>query len=232
VAYQPPGVSVPILGQIPLLFDNPMTTELTRVFAGKTFMCKFPHGQLYFESRLALDTDGSAFAAQDPTGRLAETSAKNANGNNLDADQINYFVLPGGFYSQHGIQIGDIGVVIFRTRRVFACFGDEGPPDLLGEGSIALHRALGHETIRNNSLIDARHGGEGIDGGVITIVFPGSGNGRGRTNAESQQIGEGLFMRLQAEAEFFGLAQTLVPPVQEILGSLYRTFGGPQPKRP
>jgi Fungal chitosanase of glycosyl hydrolase group 75 len=232
VAYQPPGVSVPILGQIPLLFDHPMTTEVTKAFQGKTFMCKFPLGQLYFESKLDVDTDGSVFAAQDhPRGQMT-TSAKDANGNDLDADQINYFVLPGGFYSQHGIQIGDIGVVIFGTRKVFACFGDVGPPNLLGEGSIALHRALGHETIRNNRLIAASKGGDGIDAGVITIVFPGSGNGLGRTNAESRQIGEAFFTRLQAEAAFFGVAQTVVPPVQGMLRSVYRAFGGSQPTRP
>jgi hypothetical protein len=213
VAYQPPAASVPVLGQIPLLFNHPMTKVLTNDFRlGEKFMCRFPSGQLYFESKLGIDTDGSVFAAQDGTGNKdGETTAKDANGNDLDADQINYFVLPkGGFDAKNGIRIGDIGVVIFGTQKVFACFGDRGPAHEIGEGSITLHRALGNEPIdqKTKSLIDAGVGGNGIDAGVITIVFPGSGNSFGRTNAESQKIGEGFFTRLQAEAALFALAQT------------------------
>ena len=58
--------------------------------------------------------------------------------------------------------------------KVFACgelpYGHQHLEEQLGEGSIALHRALGHETIINGKLID-----EAIDEGVITIVFPASG---------------------------------------------------------
>jgi hypothetical protein len=40
----------------------------------------------------------------------------------------------------------------------------------------------------------------GLDKDVITIVFPVSGNGRGRTNAESAAIGGPLFQHLKLEA--------------------------------
>lgn len=167
-------------------------------------MCRFPAGQIYYESKLDLDTDGSFYASMDPTGQK-QTSAKDADGNYLDADVINYFVLPGGFDKRHGIRIGDIGVVIFGIRKVYACYGDVGPPNKLGEGSISLHRELGHETIVGR---DTASGGRlrnlGISSGVITIVFPGSGNGKGRTNAESAAIGEPLFQRLQSEANPVG----------------------------
>ena len=186
------------------MFVHPRTKTITTPLTGKKFMCKFPSGQLYFDSKLDLDTDGSVYSAQDASGQMT-TSAKDAKRNSLDADLINYFVLPGGFYASHGIRIGDIGVVIYGIRKVYACFGDVGPSHKLGEGSISLHRDLGHETItgrfiaRGGRLINA-----GISSGVITIVFPGSGNGLGRTNAESAAIGEPLFQRLQQEANPIG----------------------------
>jgi hypothetical protein len=87
------------------------------------------------------------------------------------------------------------------SRRLSRVSEMSAPPGSLGEGSISLHRELGHETIKNRhtanggTLINA-----GLDSGVITIVFAGSGNGRGRTNEESAAIGEPLFQRLKLEA--------------------------------
>ena len=46
---------------------------------------------------------------------------------------------------------------------------------------------------------------EGLPGGVITIVFPLSGNGRGRTNKESEALGKILFAKLQQDAQHFEL---------------------------
>ena len=199
--HSPPGLSVHLLDDIPALFQHPGTREITQIFAGKEFMCTFPSGQLYFESKLSLDADGSpVYAPQDPTGQLV-TATKLPDGSNLDADIINYFVLPNGFYLHHGIRKGDIAVVIFGLYKAFACFGDVGPAHSLGEGSISLHRALGHETISGR---DTATGGRlinrGIDRGVIAIVFPRSGNGLGRTNQESAAIGAIHFQRLKQEA--------------------------------
>ncbi|MCC6391652.1 MAG: glycoside hydrolase family 75 protein [Bryobacterales bacterium] len=205
ITYKPQGLSVLILDSIPTLFLHPKTREITTpALIGRKFMCKFPSGQLYFESKLDLDTDGSAYISQDPSGQ-ASTSAKDAGGKSLDADLINYFVLPGGFYPQHGIQFGDIGVVIYGIRMAYACFGDVGPSNKLGEGSIALHRDLGHEVIvGRHTASGGRLINAGISSGVITIVFPGSGNGHGVPNRESAAIGERLFQKLLKEAESIG----------------------------
>jgi hypothetical protein len=204
VRYQPKGLAVLVLDSISNLFHHPKTKAVDTPFRGKTFMCKFPSGQLYFESKLDLDTDGSIYAAQDPTGQPA-TSAKDAEGHNLDADLINYFVLPGGFFVHHRIRIGDIGVVIRGIRKAYACFGDVGPAHSLGEGSIALHRDLGHETIVNRHTANGGHlVNSGIPSEVITIVFPGSGNGLGRRNDESEAIGEPLFQKLMREGDAIG----------------------------
>lgn len=201
ITYKPEGLAVLVLDDIPVLFNHPKTQVISDVFKGKKFMCKLPTGQIYFDSKLALDSDGSpVYAPQDPSGQL-HTATKLPDGSDLDADVINYFVLPGGFWLKHGIRKGDIGVVIFGIRVAFACFGDVGPSDSLGEGSISLHRELGNEPIRNR---DSASGGRlinrGIDSGAITIVFPGSGNGFGRKNADSKALGETLFRKLKVEA--------------------------------
>jgi hypothetical protein len=121
---------------------------------------------------MELDTDGSVYAQKDHHGRKdGETSAHDRDGHPLDANAVNYFVLPdGAFMGRFGINLGDIAAVIFRERLAFACLGDIGPPDRLGEGSIALHRALGFERVPKGKLGDA-----GIDRDVVTIVFPNSG---------------------------------------------------------
>lgn len=93
-------------------------------------------------------------------------------------------------------------MVIHGITTAYACFGDVGPAHSLGEGSIALHRELGNETIVGRetangwTLIN-----NDIPSGVIPIVFPGSGNGLGRANRESKAIGEKLFQKPQQEAE-------------------------------
>jgi Fungal chitosanase of glycosyl hydrolase group 75 len=210
ITYKPQGVATLLLDSIPTLFLHPKTKEIKTAFEGKTFMCKFPGGQIYYESKLAVDTDGSPYWNQDgppahPFGQ-PDTATHNADGSALDADLINYYVLPGGFWEKQGIRKGDIAVVIYGIRKAYAIFGDVGPVHSLGEGSIALHRELGNETIsgRDNAdgghLINGIHGGNGIASGVITIVFPKSGNGFGQSNQDMARIGEPLFQKLIQEA--------------------------------
>ncbi len=67
-----------------------------------------------------------------------------------------------------------------------AIFADRGPGDKLGEGSVALARALGVDT-------NARIGG--TNEGIVYIVFPHSGNERMRSLAEIQESGERLFQK-------------------------------------
>ncbi|HTS26458.1 MAG TPA: glycoside hydrolase family 75 protein [Bryobacteraceae bacterium] len=205
--YEPPGDSADLLGSIPNLIAHPKTRTVTSFFIGKTFLCELPGGQLYFESALEVDTDGSIYSAQDPTGAkpdragVSPTSTRDAAGRSLDSDKINYFVLPkGGFDTRYKIGLGDIAVVIYKSRIAYACYGDRGPPNKLGEGSISLHRALGNETVAGGRLINAAKGGNGIDSGVITIIFPGTGNGSGRINSESAAIGKEALLKLKTEA--------------------------------
>lgn len=102
----------------------------------------------------------------------------------VDASKIPYIALPQDVADRGGARLGDFAVVMnLRNRKSsFAIYADIGT---LGEGSIALANALG---IRS----DARHGGE--SGGVLYLLFSGSGNLRPRTIGEIQSEGERLLL--------------------------------------
>lgn len=104
----------------------------------------------------------------------------------VDASKIPYIVLPGGMARQLGVRPGDFSIVLNQRngKTSYAIFGDVGPSDRIGEGSMALAENLG---IRS----DARNGG--ARGGIVYLVFPGSGNGRPRTIEEINSEGEQLF---------------------------------------
>jgi hypothetical protein len=91
----------------------------------------------------------------------------------VDAAHIPYVVLPPiGF--KHA-KLGDFATVINlrNGRAASAIVADESAPDLqMGEGSIALAKALG---------IDPNPRTGGTDDGVAYVIYPGSGNGKPRS---------------------------------------------------
>lgn len=103
----------------------------------------------------------------------------------VDASKIPYIVLPGGMARELGARPGDFSVVLNQrnARMSYAIFGDVGASDRIGEGSVALAESLG---VRSN----ARNGG--ARGGILYLVFPGSGNGLPRPieeiNAEAEKL--------------------------------------------
>jgi Fungal chitosanase of glycosyl hydrolase group 75 len=86
----------------------------------------------------------------------------------VDSEAIPFFVLPNN--KQFGAKLGDFGFVVNSANgKSCGCvFADTGPDDELGEGSIALAKALG---------IDANPRDGGVDDGLAYIVFPSSGPG-------------------------------------------------------
>ena len=94
----------------------------------------------------------------------------------VDSEKIPYFVLPGKKLETAGIFMGDIGL-IFNTKTnksTFAIFADSGPSSIIGEGSIALAKAIGITTKLNSKgkIVG------GIDeGDILYTVFPKSGKG-------------------------------------------------------
>ena len=101
----------------------------------------------------------------------------------VNSEEIPYTVLPLG---KRGVaRLGDFVTVVNRknNRVAHAIFADHGPNHRIGEGSIALARALGINP-------DPRYGG--TQGNVVYILFPNSGNGRPRSiediNSESEKL--------------------------------------------
>jgi hypothetical protein len=106
----------------------------------------------------------------------------------VDAREIPYIVLPGDrkLLGRLGAKLGDFAYIINTKTGAFspALIADLGPRNKLGEGSIALAKALGVPA-------DPRTGG--VSGGILFVVFPGSGNGRPHPRSAINQSATGHF---------------------------------------
>ena len=119
----------------------------------------------------------------------------------VDASKIPYIVLPGELSRQFGVRLGDFAVVANIRRGVSAdaIFADIGT---LGEGSIALARELG-------IWPDARQGG--TRGGILYLVYPGSGTHRPRTLDEINSETDKLFQQWGGLDRLSSCQQGLTP---------------------
>ena len=111
----------------------------------------------------------------------------------VNASTVPFFVLPLGS-DNFGGRLGDIAAVVnFSNNKVaYAIAADLGPEDKLGEGSIALAKALGVDP-------NARSGGTGA--GIGYCMFPNSGTQRPQTLDKINSIGKELF------ADFGGIEE-------------------------
>jgi hypothetical protein len=135
------------------------------------------NGAIYFKSDMDTDADGSPRALEiDPYGQLG-TSLNSDNGwqgssDNVNAETIPYFVLPLNFASVSGItcKLGDLGLIRWQGREVFAIYADQGPKNKIGEGSIKLVESLGENpwNASKTKIIS------GIEFGVEYLIFPRS----------------------------------------------------------
>lgn len=85
----------------------------------------------------------------------------------VNSDQVPYVALPKQMV-ERGVRLGDFAVVVRASTGAIchALFADGGPSGKLGEGSIALARALGIACSPKNGGTEKRD--------VIYLVFPGS----------------------------------------------------------
>jgi hypothetical protein len=107
-----------------------------------------------------------------------------------DAVNLTFVVLPHtSSMSATGVKLGDFVYVhsAITQKSAFAVYADVGPAADLGEASVALHLALGHDpyshTTSHPRVVS------GIDSGVLVLVFPGSGGGKLPTQAEVDVAG-------------------------------------------
>ena len=82
----------------------------------------------------------------------------------VDANAIPYISVPPEIEHEFGVKPGDVALVSFNGRQSACVVGDVGPRKRLGEGSPALHRALGLSGAHN----------AGVERGVSTLLWPGS----------------------------------------------------------
>lgn len=164
----------------------------TARWTGQTaFVGKLDNGVVVVKTRsLALDTDGaSKEIRQCDSSAQRETALSDPQGNPTDANDIPYFVLPwcgnasnratckkNPPYKQLGLGMGNLAAVIFGDKVAFAIAADLGPEKHFGEGSVELHRRLGHETVGMNRANPKCAKNESLDGEVIFVVFPASNN--------------------------------------------------------
>jgi hypothetical protein len=104
----------------------------------------------------------------------------------VDSTAIPYFVLPRHTDHILGVRLGDTGFVINTANKLSspAIYADVGPAHEIGEGSIALAKAL---------EINSNPRGGGTDGGVIYILFAGSGNGSPRSVEQIKSVAAAHF---------------------------------------
>lgn len=104
----------------------------------------------------------------------------------VDASTIPYVALASLLLERGHARLGDFATVWNRRngKLAHAIFADVGGDDHLGEGSVALAQALG---------VPGTPKAGGQDGGVVYLVFAGSGNGSARPKSEIESNGTRLF---------------------------------------
>lgn len=89
----------------------------------------------------------------------------------VSATAIPYVTRPGSQLTPHGVKKGDLALVHRRVagqdRVIVALVADSGPGTEVGEGSVALHTALGSLPQSGKPIPGT------LSGGVTTIIFPG-----------------------------------------------------------
>jgi hypothetical protein len=112
----------------------------------------------------------------------------------LDSNTVPFAVIPTTWQSaaEPGARLGDFGVAYRRSTGKVAFFviGDLGPRRKLGEGSIALHQALGNDPFAMR--FGVRRARKGIGGrDVVYLLFPRSARPGERLDAASVERATG-----------------------------------------
>lgn len=204
-------------------------------------LLRFPDGTVFFDSKLSLDIDGSWLACKGsgaPTSQCPTSynwpirvSSDEGHKRFVDPDNVPYIVIPTTdlagrnereFRRLTGVEIGDLGMVVFGDVVVPVFVADGGPHNKLGEGSSRLHELIGADKCRpgkrrdygtrlpadkrwtsDHYCLDYRNVSESRD--VLTFIFPGSrseiaGLGPAPALVRIQQVARQRFERLKQPA--------------------------------
>jgi Fungal chitosanase of glycosyl hydrolase group 75 len=173
-----------------------------RIFQGLQKQDGSPMSAICYVSKFDIDNDGSGGNAAGDHFHSNNTSLRDANGISLNANDVPYAVIPMDFFEAQmvhrqfpavalkraglpdfssglGLNLGDLGVAFWgetgsgALRQAFFIYGDAGPANQLGEGSVRLAQTLGVHGNPNSTEVDLGKVRRGI--GVVHIGFPGSG---------------------------------------------------------
>ena len=173
-------------------------------------------------SSLELDTDGASKERRGCDGdSQPDTSMHDSGGKAIDADYTPYIVIPGcvrpGFfdsmfhrgryekclasppYEQIGIKLGDLALAVHGSLTAPAIAAEMGPERKIGEASIALHRALGHETVGSNPGNPQCAGNVGLEGETYLFVELGSSTGEFQSPQEKAGVLEQWWRQLKVD---------------------------------
>ena len=139
---------------------------------------RFPGGEIFFEAKMAICTDGSPRGDKiDPSGQT-ETAHTLADGKPFDAEKIPYVVLPmpdkktsESFLNDMGLRKGDLAMVIYRGERCGAILAELGPVAKIGETSVRTHELLPvpspWKTPQKNRITNVS-----VPEAVLYLIFP------------------------------------------------------------
>lgn len=202
-------------------------------------LLRFPDGTVFFDSKLSLDIDGSWLAckgsgaptSQCPTSfnwpiRVSRPGQEHERF--VDPDNVPYVVIPTTnlagrsdreFRQLTGVELGDLGVVVYGDVIVPVMVADGGPHNKLGEGSSRLHELVGADKCRTGQrrndgtrlpiakrwtsdtyCLNYRNASEPHS--VLTFIFPGTrreiaGLGPAPALSRIQQVALQHFERLK-----------------------------------
>lgn len=135
---------------------------------------------------LRLDTDGAPTEVRAcDSSQQSGTSLHDLQGAAVNANAVPYFVLPCTYpgkgtcpalppYQQLHLELGDVAVVISGDKIAYAIAADFGPEDQFGEGSIQLHRDLGHEVVGKIAAHPQCAANETLRAVTYLVIFPKS----------------------------------------------------------
>lgn len=140
-------------------------------------------------SDLDLDTDGKSSAGIRYESTHQSRTSIDPAGEWCDSNLIPFYVLPIGW--PVGLcELGTLATILYGGRHVHAIYADAGPRVKYGEASLAVHRALGFERVKDGRIVDV-----GIGGGVTTLIHLGQTANYPCTFAEIQAAGENAFRK-------------------------------------
>ncbi len=168
-------------------------------------LIRFPNGAVMFEAKMAVDVDGGyrpcAGSSKGPTNQCRTSfifdqargwseckREKNRRKAYANADTLPYVVIPADsdkykanpreFSDLTGIEIGDVGVIVYKNKLVPVLVADGGPHNKLGEGSLAAFDEIGvsrcAKRVSGRGHYCAQEIDSSLDKPVLYFLFPNS----------------------------------------------------------